>query len=58
MIDGLKEALRCCREDDCEHCPLQPQICDELDVVMESVPAELLDMIEEALKQNDTLSKC
>lgn len=46
----LREAIRCCRADDCENCPLQQQICDQLAVVMESVPAELLDLIEEALE--------
>lgn len=45
------EALRCCRADDCENCPLQPEICDELAVEMESVPAELLDRIEEELER-------
>ena len=46
MRDELKKAIQCCRKDDCEHCPLQLQICDELDVEMESVSAELLDLIE------------
>ena len=36
--------------EDCENCPLQLQICDELEVEMESIPAELLDLIEEALE--------
>lgn len=43
-------AVKCCREDRCEECPLQEKICDELCVAMESVPAELLDLIEENLE--------
>ena len=50
MREELKKTLRCCRKDDCENCPLQLQICDELEVEMESIPTELLDMIEEALE--------
>ena len=50
MGKELRTAIRCCRKDDCEHCPMQGKICDELMVEMESLPAELLDMIEEALE--------
>lgn len=50
MREELAQAIRCCRNGDCGHCPLQPQICDELTVEMESVPTELLDLIEEALE--------
>lgn len=50
MREKIAKAIRCCREQDCEHCPLQPQICDELMVEMENVPVELLDLIEEALE--------
>ena len=50
MREELKKTLRCCRMEDCENCPLQLQICDELEVEMESIPAELLDLIEEALE--------
>lgn len=49
MREKLKEAIRCCRTGDCEHCPMQPEICDELAVEMEDVPAELLDLIEAEL---------
>ena len=49
----LLKAIRCCRVDDCEHCPLQHQICDQLEVVMESMPADLLDMIEEELEGSE-----
>ena len=48
--DVLK-ALRCCRDDICIHCPLQLEICDELDISMESVPSELLDKIEAELNE-------
>ena len=58
MMDVL-EALRCCRADDCVNCPLQPEICDELAVEMESVPAELLDRIEEELERKcNSCKKC
>lgn len=47
----LKEAIRCCRvEGGCEQCPLQLEICDELVVEMENIPAGLMDLIEEALE--------
>lgn len=48
--DVLK-AIRCCRDDNCKYCPLQAEICDELRVEMESLPAELVDMIEEELEE-------
>ena len=48
----ILEALQCCRKDDgCDGCPLQGEICDELIVEMEEVPAELLDLIEQILQQ-------
>lgn len=47
--DVLK-AIRCCRDDNCRYCPLQREICDELKVEMESLPADLVDMIEEELE--------
>ena len=50
-LDKLREAVRCCRREECERCPLQLQICDELEVEMESLPAELLDMIENELER-------
>lgn len=40
------EAVRCCRRGRCDRCPLQKEICDELCVEMEEVPAGLLDRIE------------
>lgn len=54
MREELIKAIRCCRKSDCEHCPLQRDICDELDVLMESVPVELLNMIEDELETNLT----
>ena len=45
------KAIRCCRDDLCANCPLQCEICDELWVDMESLPAELVDMIEEELEE-------
>ena len=55
MSDRRREvlkAIRCCRDDNCRYCPLQKEICDELKVEMESLPAELVDMIEDELEQN------
>lgn len=54
MREELIKAIRCCRKSDCEHCPLQRDICDELDVLMESIPVELLNMIEDELETNLT----
>ena len=54
MSDKRKKvlkAIRCCRDDACMNCPLQKEICDELRVEMESLPAELVDMIEEELEE-------
>ena len=46
----ILEAIRCCRKQEgCEMCPLQGEICDELYVEMEEVPAELLDEIEKVI---------
>ena len=55
MSDKLRKvlkAIRCCRDDACMNCPLQKEICDELRVEMESLPAELVDMIEEELEEH------
>ena len=48
--DVLK-AIRCCRDDLCTVCPLRGEICDTLAVAMESLPADLVDMIEEELEE-------
>lgn len=47
----ILKAIRCCREDLCKKCTMQQEICDELKVEMESVPVELLDMIEDELEE-------
>ena len=47
----LREAIRCCRSDDCEHCPLQEEICDELRVDMVDLPEELIELVEYALEE-------
>ena len=50
----IKKALKCCRRGgSCTKCPLQKEICDELIVDMEDVPAELLDMIAEELEDDE-----
>ena len=46
-------AVRCCRREWCDVCPLQSEICDKLCVEMIDVPAELLDMIEQVLEQQN-----
>ena len=54
MSEKLKDvlkAIRCCRDDLCAVCPLQGTICDHLAVEMESLPADLVDMIEEELEE-------
>lgn len=48
--EKIMEALRCCRDEACERCPLQGEICDELRVDMVDLPEELVDLIEEALE--------
>lgn len=45
------KAVRCCRDDLCTECPLQGEICDTFQVEMESLPSELVDMIEDELKE-------
>lgn len=47
----ILKAIRCCRDDLCTKCPLQTEICDELWVDTETIPAELVDMIEEQLEE-------
>ena len=54
MTDKRKKvlkAIRCCRDDLCSLCPLQKEICDEMCVEMESLPAALVDRIEEELEE-------
>lgn len=43
--EKIAEAIRCCRECECEKCPMLEEICDEFMVRMNSLPAELLDRI-------------
>ena len=47
----ILKAIRCCRDDLCARCPMQKEICDELRVESESIPVELLDMIEDELEE-------
>jgi len=49
--DEVRRAVRCCREGTCLDCPLLEELCDELTVTMDSLPVELLDMIEEILNE-------
>ena len=48
--EELREAIRCCRNDDCENCPLQREICDELRVDMVDLPEDLVALVEDALE--------
>ena len=47
----ILKAIRCCRDDLCAKCPLQLEICDKLRVESESIPVELLDMIEDVMEE-------
>lgn len=47
----ILKAIRCCRDDLCNKCPLQHEICDELWVDMESLPVALVEMIEDQLEE-------
>lgn len=49
--EELMAAIRCCRNDDCENCPLQSEICDELRVDMVDLPEELVALVEDALEE-------
>ncbi len=47
----ILKAIRCCREDLCEKCPMQGEICDEFGTESEPLPAALVDMIEDELEE-------
>ena len=47
----ILKTIRCCRDKLCTKCPLQAEICDELWVDMETIPAELIDRIGDALEE-------
>ena len=49
-LKNILKAIRCCRDDLCSKCPMQLEICDELRVEMESLPARLVDTIEDELE--------
>lgn len=49
--EELRNAIRCCKKDNCEGCPLQEEICDELQVDMVELPVDLVDMVEDALSE-------
>ena len=50
-MKNILKAVRCCRDDLCSKCPMQLEICDELRVEMESLPARLVDLVEEAMDE-------
>ena len=49
--EELRAAIRCCRNDDCENCPLQRAICDQLRGDMVDLPEELVALVEDALEE-------
>ena len=49
-MKNILKAIRCCRGDLCSRCPMQLEICDELRVEIESLPAGLVDLVEEAME--------
>ena len=51
MISDLLAAIRCCRDKKCDECPMQVEICDELRVAMMDLPEELVEKIEEELRE-------
>ena len=48
--EDLIKAIRCCREDDCENCPMLSEICDNLRVDMEDLPVDLVDQLIDVLE--------
>lgn len=50
-LKQVLKAVRCCRGDFCTRCPLQEEICDEFRVESETLPAALVDMIEDAMEE-------
>ena len=53
MKDEVLKAIKCCRGGLCEDCPLQPDICDEFYIDTETIPTQLLDLIEETLENEE-----
>ena len=52
----LLDAVECCRmKDQCDHCPLQEVICDEMFVEMINLPVGLVEKIEEEIAREMTL---
>lgn len=48
--ERIAEAIRCCREQACDQCPMQTETCDEFVVRMNSLPEELVDRILDELE--------
>ena len=53
MKQKIIDAIECCMNGvpRCDKCPLQEEICDTMYVPHVALPAELVEMIEEALSQ-------
>ena len=51
FLEELRKAIQCClKEDGCEECPLQHEVCDDFFVPMESIPVGLMELIDEVLE--------
>lgn len=50
--EEILKALKCCKvQHQCDQCPLQEEICDELYLEMVKLPAELVEMIIDELEE-------
>ena len=50
--DELLKALKCCKvQHQCDQCPLQEEICDELFLEMIKLPEELVEMVIDELEE-------
>ena len=50
--ERILEAIRCCREQACERCPMMEETCDDFAVRMNSLPEELVNQIVDELEHN------
>ena len=50
--DDLLKALKCCKvQHQCDQCPLQEEICDELFLEMIKLPEELVERVIDELEE-------
>ena len=55
--ERILAALKCCRHDLCENCPIQLDICDTLYVETDVIPTDLLDLIEKELSDESIIER-